>query len=399
VIAAETVARIRHLFFAEHWKIGTIAAELGLHHETVKAAVNLLNRPKPKPRPPRPSVVDPYVPFIEETLRKYPRLVATRIYDMIRARGYQASAIPVRRRVAKLRPKLHEAFLHRRLFAGEEAQVDWAHFGQVDVGRARRRLSCFVMTLSYSRALYLEFFYDQSQENFLRGHVRAFTYFGGVPRVCLYDNLRSAVLERRGEAVHFHPRLIELCAHYHFQARPCAPARGNEKGRVERAIRYIRESFFEARVYTTLTDFNRQAWTWRDEVAHVRPWPDGDERTVAEAFEDEKPRLLGLPSHPMTTDFVGPVHSAKTIYVRFDLNDYSIPPKAVGRALTLVASDTCVRILDGASRSRVTPAPTTGESGSKARTTSKRCSRRSGARRARRAPFACSRPCPRARPS
>ncbi len=347
MIALETVARIRHLFFAEHWKIGTIAAELGLHHETVKAAVNLLNRPKPKPRPPRPTVVDPYVPFIEETLRKYPRLVATRICDMMRARGYGGSAVSVRRRVAKLRPKLHEPFLHRRLFAGEEAQVDWAHFGQVDVGRARRRLSCFVMTLSYSRALYLEFFYDQSQENFLCGHVRAFTYFGGVPRVCLYDNLRSAVLERRGEAVHFHPRLIELCAHYHFQARPCAPARGNEKGRVERAIRYIRDSFFEARAYTTLVDFNRQAWTWRDEVAHARPWPDGDERTVAEAFEEEKPRLLGLPSHPMTTDFVGPVHSAKTIYIRFDLNDYSIPPKAVGRALTLVASDTRVRILDG----------------------------------------------------
>lgn len=346
-IDPETVARIRHLYYAEHWKVGTIATELRLHRDTVMAAVNLLNRAKPKPRPPRPKAVDAYASFIEETLRKYPRLVATRIFDMVRARGYRGGVIGVRRCVATLRPKAHEPFLHRRLFAGEEAQVDWAHFGQVKVGQAQRRLSCFVMTLSYSRALYLEFFYDQSQENFLRGHVRAFSYFGGVPRVCLYDNLRSAVLERRGEGVHFHPRLIELCAHYHFQARPCAPARGNEKGRVERAIRYIRDSFFAARSYTTLADFNRQAWEWRDTVAHARAWPDGHDRTVADIFTEEQPRLLPLPAHPMTTDFIGPVHSAKTIYVRFDLNDYSIPPTAVGRPLTLIASDTLVRIMDG----------------------------------------------------
>jgi len=347
VIDAEKVAQIRRLYFAEHWKVGTIASELGLHHETVKAAVRLLDRAKPKPRP-RPSMVDAYAPFIEETLKKHPRLLATRILDMIRARGYQGSYTQVRRRVLLLRPKFHEPFLHRRVFAGEEGQIDWAHFGQVKVGQAQRRLSCFVMTLSYSRALYLEFFYDQSQENFLRGHVRAFSYFGGVPRVCLYDNLRSAVLERRGDAVHFHPRLIELCAHYHFQARPCAPARGNEKGRVERVIRYIRESFFMARPFTTLADFNMQAWKWRDEIAHARAWPEGPGRAVADAFEEEKPRLLSLPAHPMTTDLVTPVQSAKTIYIRFDLNDYSIPPQAVGRPLTLVASDLVVRILDGA---------------------------------------------------
>ena len=348
MIDTETLARIRQLYFAEHWKIGTIVAELGLHHATVEAAVNLTSRKKPAPRPPRAAKIDPYAPFIEETLRKHPRLVSTRIFDMLRARGFQGSAATVRRRVALLRPCFHEPFLHRRLFAGEEAQIDWAHFGQVVVGDARRKLSCFVMTLSYSRALYLEFFYDQSQENFLRGHVRAFAYFGGVPRACLYDNLRSAVIERRGDAVHFHPRLIELCAHYHFQARPCAPARGNEKGRVERVIRYIRESFFAARAFATLSDFNRQAWLWRDEVAHERAWPDGAGRTVADAFDEEKPRLLPLPTHALTTDFVGPAYSAKTIYVRFDLNDYSIPPKAGGRPLTVVASDAVVRILDGA---------------------------------------------------
>ncbi len=109
----------------------------------------------------------------------------------------------------------------------------------------------------------------------------------------------------------------------------------------------MRESFFAARPFTTLADFNRQARTWRDEIAHRRPWPGGDRRTVAEIFEEEKARLLPLPAHPFDTDLVRPVRSEKTIYVHFDLNDYSIPPTAVGRPLTLVASDTDLRLLDG----------------------------------------------------
>ena len=227
------------------------------------------------------------------------------------------------------------------------APVDWAHFGHVDIGRARRALSCFVMTLSYSRALYLEFFFDQTMENFLRGHVHAFDCWGGQPRVLLYDNLKSVVLERRGNRIQFHPRLIELSGHYHFAPRPCQVRAGNQKGRVERAIRYVRDSFWAGRTFTTLAECNRQAWLWRDEVAHQRRWPGGDHMTVAAALADEQPRLLPPAVHPFPTDRIEAVRSHKTIYVRFDLNDYSIPPQAVRRPLTLVASDTTVRILDG----------------------------------------------------
>src|SRR5205814_1862926 len=142
-----------------------------------------------------------------------------------------------------------EAFLRLCLFPGEQAQADWAHFGEVRVGRARRRLSCFLITLSYSRALYLEFFFDQTMENFLRGHVHAFQAWSGTPRITLYDNLKSVVLERRGDAILFNPRLLELCGHYHFLARPCQVRAGNQKGRIERAIRYVRESFWAARTF------------------------------------------------------------------------------------------------------------------------------------------------------
>lgn len=345
MIPPETVAQIRHLFHAEHWKIGTIARQLGVHHDTVRRALQTdrFNRGSVV----RPRLVDPYTDFIRETLSRYPRLRATRIYQMIVSRGYTGSACSVRRAVAGLRPTRREAFLRLRTFPGEQAQVDWANFGKVIIGRAERKLSCFVLTLSHSRALYLEFFLDQTLENFLRGHVHAFNAWGGAPRIILSDNLRSAVLERRGDAVQFHPRLLELCAHYHFTVRPCQVGRGNEKGRVERAIQYIRTSFFAARPFTTLDDFNRQARLWRDEVAHRRPWPGDDSRTVEQVFEEERSRLLPLPLHPFDTDLLVSIESGKTHYVRFDWNDYSIPPGAVGHPLTLVASATTVRILDG----------------------------------------------------
>lgn len=345
MIEKETRALIRHLFYAEHWKVGTIARELVLHPETVSIAVETDRFTNTKTL--RPSVTDPYAGFIREVLAKHPQLRATRIFQMIRDRGYGGSVVQLRRVVACLRPTHKEAFLCLRTFAGEQGQVDWAHFGEVPVGQARRKLSCFVITLSYSRGLYLEFFFDQMMESFLRGHDHAFNDWKGVPRVLLYDNLRSAVLERRGDAIHFNPRLLELCAHYHFAPRPCQVRAGNQKGRVERAIRYIRESFFAARPFTTLEDFNRQALEWRDREAHGRPWPGGDHRTVAEAFAEEKPRLLPLPAHRFDSDLIIPVRSKKIIYVRFDLNDYSIPPSAIGRPLVLAVSESTVRILDG----------------------------------------------------
>ena len=344
MIDLETHARIRRLFYAEHWKIGTIARELGLHPDTVSRAVGTEQFNNSKTI--RGSVTDPYADYIRQALEKHPRLRATRIYRMIRDRGYTGSIVQLRRFIACVRPTRQEAFLRLRTFPGEQGQVDWASFGTVTIGRAQRRLSCFVITLSYSRALYLEFFFDQKMESFLLGHVNAFADWQGLPRILLYDNLKSAVLERRGDKVRFNPRLTELSAHYHFAAHPCQVGAGNQKGRVERVIRYIRESFFAARPFTTLEDFNRQALQWRDREAHTRIWPDGDHRTVMEVFEEEKPRLLPLPVHAFDTDTLVPVRSGKTIYVRFDLNDYSIPPDAVGRQLTLAASKSVVRILD-----------------------------------------------------
>ena len=214
-------AEIRRLFYGEHWKVGTIAAQLGLHHETVRAAVE---RETAGVRPSlcRPSILDPYLPFIRDTLAQYPNLRATRIYEMVRQRGYPGSVIQVRRLARRLRPETNRT-VYRRVVTlpGESAQVDWGTFGKVRIGQGTRTVSGFVMVLGYSRALAALFTHDQTLESFLRGHVDAFEALGGAARNLVYDNLRSAVLDRRGAAVQFHPRLLDLAGHYHFAPRPC----------------------------------------------------------------------------------------------------------------------------------------------------------------------------------
>lgn len=195
MISPEIRAQIRRYFYAEHWKVGTIAHELGLHTDTISNAIEA-ERFRGT-RPIRASVVDPWLGFIRQILDQHPRLRATRIYQMVQDRGYTGSVVQLRRAIAGMRPHFGEAFLRLQMFPGEQAQADWAHFGHVMVGRARRALSCFVMTLSYSRALYLEFFYDQTTENFLRGHVHAFEAWKGQPRVILYDNLLCCAQHNR----------------------------------------------------------------------------------------------------------------------------------------------------------------------------------------------------------
>ena len=233
-------AEIRRLFYAEHWPLNTIAEQLGIHHDTVRRAVDSDRMIRPGTLV-RPSTLDPYKAFLLATLEQYPRLRATRLWAMVRERGFPGSPAQVRRYVRTVRPLARgEAYLRLDTLAGEQGQVDWGNFGQIRVGSTTRILSCFVLVLSWSRAGYARFALDQTLESFLRGHVEAFAALQGVPRTLLYDNLKSVVLERVGDHIRFHPRLLELAGHYHYAPQPCAVARGNEKGRVERFIGFLR---------------------------------------------------------------------------------------------------------------------------------------------------------------
>lgn len=347
MIDAAQRARIRRLFYAEHWKVGTIAAELGVHRDAVSNAIES-DQFVSAGSLVRPTMLDPYKGLVGEILKEHPRLLATRIFGMLRDRGYTGSVVQLRRYVKTVRPARAEAFLRLQTLPGEQAQVDWGHFGKIRIGSALRTLWCFVFVLSWSRAMFAQFMLDATLEAFMYGHALAFQALGGVPREILYDNLKSVVLERVGDHIRFHPRILDLAGYYCFAPKPCAPYRGNEKGKVERLIRYLRDAFFAARRFSSVEDLNAQLARWITEVAHVRRAPGhADGRAVGDLLAEERLRLLPLPEHPMTCGRVLGVTSGKTPYVRFDLNDYSIPHTHVKKSLTLVAEAHAVRVLDG----------------------------------------------------
>jgi transposase len=267
---------------------------------------------------------------------------------MVKSRGYKGGIDHFRDIVATLRPKQRgDAYLRLTTLPGEQAQCDWAHFGKLKVGNAERRLLAFVMVLSWSRKIFLRFYFGDGTANFLRGHVEAFDYFQSVPREVLYDNLKSAVLERVGDAIHFNPDLLAIAAHYRFAPKPVGVRMPNQKGRVERSILYARTSFFAARQFVDIDDLNRQALAWCDEEALNRKQPPDRQQTVAEAFEKERDSLLSLPAAPFPVYERKPVQAGKMPYVRFDLNDYSIPYGNANDRLIVEATPEHVYITDG----------------------------------------------------
>lgn len=346
MISPELEAEILRLHHIEKWPPGSIARELAVHHSVVRRVIEQDGKPPEKTK--RASVVDPYLPFILEMLEKYPRLSSRRLYDMVRERGYPGQAGHFRTIISRLRPaRSSEAYLRLRTLPGEQCQVDWGHFGRLQVGRASRPLVGFAMVLSYSRAIFLRFFLSQSLANFLSGHEAAFRFFSGVSRVVLYDNLKSAVLERIGSAIRFNPQLLDFAAHYRYEPRPVAVGRGNEKGRVERALGFVRTGFFPARRYKDLADLNEQALKWCETRSLERRWPEDRRLSVGEVFGGEKEKLLGLPETPYASQERVEASVGKSPYVRFDLNDYSVPHSFCRKTVVVLADESTVRILSG----------------------------------------------------
>lgn len=342
----ELEAEIVRLYFGEHWKVGTIVAQLGTHADVVRRVLGIgVAR---TPSTPRARMVDPYRAFIDETLARYPRLRATRLHDMLAERGYAGAERTLRQYVAQVRPKpRREIYLHTEPLPGEQAQIDWAYVGKIAVPGGERALWLFVIVLSHSRAMWGEFVIDLTVHSLTRSLVRAARAFGGVTRQWLFDNPKVVVLERRGEAVRFHPVLLELCGRMRVAPRLCAVRKPEQKGKVERAIRYLRDRFLAGRSIAGIAEGNAQLARFIAETAHVRPHPVLAPKTVEEMLGDERPRLLALVDPLPETERIEPIGADRQAFIRFDTNRYSVPTDRAERALTLVADDVTVRVLDG----------------------------------------------------
>lgn len=345
-VSLETAAEIKRLYFAEHWRRGTIATQLGVHFDVVK---RVLGRFGPQPAAPQPSslLLEPYRPFIAETLQQYPRLVATRLYDMLRERGYSGSLRTLRRYVRQVRPRPRRAYLDIETLPGEVGEIDWGHVGELAVAGGNRPLWIFVLQLSHCRALFVELVLSLDASSLRRSLIRAAGYFGGCPRAWLFDNAKTVVVERRGNLVRYHHGLVALAAELHVELRVCDPGAPHQKGGVERSIRYLKERFFAARHIHSVAQGNAQLLEFLDEIAHERPHPRLAGRTVAEVLDDERACLLPLPEPLPPIEDVRPATVDSQAFVHLDTNRYSVPTAHASGTLSLVTTDTLVRMLDG----------------------------------------------------
>jgi transposase len=260
---------------------------------------------------------------------------ATQIFQRIREEGFEGGYSIVKNYVRRVRPRRLPAFLKLSFPPGECAQVDWGSHGSVPVGSTRRRLSFFVMVLSHSRMMYVEFTVSQTMEHFLACHYNAFVSFGGVPKKIMVDNLKCAVLKRViGQTPLFNPTYLDFANHCGFTITPCGVGKANEKGRVENGVGYIKKNFLAGLDIPDFNALNPAAQHWLHTVANVRIHGETRKKPL-DMFQEEQPCLLPLPPHPYDIATVTQARASTQFRITLDTNRYSVPAQYAGARLTL----------------------------------------------------------------
>ena len=318
---------------AKHLGVRQVARDLGLNVKTVR---RWRERPyAPRATMPRTSKLDPFKGRIVGWLDAHP-LSAQQVFQRLCEAGYEGGISIVKDYVRRIRPRPHAAFLTLAFAPGEVAQVDWGEWGSIAVGNTRRRLSFFVMVLAYSRQLYVEFTLSQSMEHFLAAHINAFDALG-VPRRVMVDNLRSAVLAHvRGEPPRFNPRYLDFARHYGFEVVACNVAKGNEKGRVERAVGYVKGNFLNGQELPAFAALNPAVRLWLETVANVRLHRETQRRPV-DLWAEERAHLQPVNPRRFDVAQVLAVRADRQFRVTFETNRYSVPARFAGAQLTLKA--------------------------------------------------------------
>lgn len=340
----ETWAYIRHLFFVQRLPKKAIARKLNLDIKTVRRAIKRETFSYGRQKS-RRTKLNGFKEKIDTLLKSYPSLSAVRIHEEIQKMGYQGGISILRDYLKTIRP-IPKAFLYIQSLPAEEAQVDWAYAGKIGEDKSSHKIYCFLMVLSFSRMLYVEFFPSQTLENFMTAHVHAFHFFSGCTKKIRYDNLRSVVLNRIGSSIQFNPRFLDFAAHYLFTPSPCNIRSPHEKGRVENAVSYVRRNFLQGRSFTSISQCNKEAFLWRDEKANRRIHGTTKKRPVDLFTEKEQPLLIPLPVIDYDTRITRNVKSTTQALVRFDTSRYSVPFAYASQTLTLKADQHFVSIYD-----------------------------------------------------
>lgn len=282
-----------------------VARELGISRRTVYhwIATGQLDRDldtaavRYKRRPAVARQIDPFRAIIDARLSEFPKLTATRLFDEVRAAGYAGGYTQVKAYVRQVRPAVPaDPVVRFETPPGHQGQVDFAEF-RLPWGKRY----ALVVVLAYSRLLWLQFYTRQTMAVLTRGLEDAFAFFGGVPAELLFDQMKAVIVDDQraiGGRVLENPEFARFAAHWGFRIRACRPYRAKTKGKVERPIGYVRQSFFYGRTFLNDADLNAQALAWVTHTANVR-----SHRTTTEApqtrFErDERVLLRALALRP-----------------------------------------------------------------------------------------------------
>lgn len=340
-------AEIRRLTEIEKLSARAIARRLRCSRHTVASAL-MIQQPPTRTVRRRSSLLEPYLPQINDLLAKYPELSAVRIHEEIAhgPAGYTGSTDVLRRYLRRVRPARGRVYQEVHYDPAQAMQVDWGECGCVQVGSTTRKVSVFVAVLCYSRLTFIEFTLSQRKAEFYRAVANALTFFGGSPRHIIFDNLKAAVLNGSGRSACFHPEFLALCGYFCLQPVPCERRDPESKGIVEGGVRYVKHNALTGRTHELLRfeDYLALAPRWRDEVANVRRHESTHERPL-DRFQQERGLLRPLPSIPFDTDEVVPAVVSPHARIEFDGNRYSAPPEFTRKPVTIRANRDELRLL------------------------------------------------------
>lgn len=314
-----------------------IAARLGINRRTVRRMLDS-DQPPAYRRVPRGSKLDRFEPVIRATLVEYPTIKAPRMTDILRDEyGYAGSVDVVKRRLRELRPRGERAAQRTGYRPGQVMQLDWLELPtRPRIAGRERRVYALLGSLPYSAAQSAHFSFDMTAESFLEGHVRILDWLGGVPRECVYDNLRAVVARRLGDKVHWNERFLHLRGHYAFHATACTPATPREKGSVEGGVRHLKTGFWPARRIGSLADLDEQYADWRERICNRRLHSSG-RFPVGERLAEEREALRALP--PARFDYAYARTSRVPLdgYLRYRQSFYRAPEALVHQRVELRA--------------------------------------------------------------
>lgn len=321
---------------AQGLKKTDIARRLGIHRDTVAKYLESHVPPEEITRKEVPHKTDPYEDYVKARLKDWPELSAERLCREIVGLGYTGSPRSVRRLVAKIKGEVGKPRVYKPVetLPGEQAQVDWGHFGTIVEDGQEYKLYAFVFVLSYSRVRYVEYTTSQDMATFLACHKRALEYIGGCPHVIVYDNAKTVVSDRVGSVVCYQADLLRFAASYGFKPRACWAYDPESKGKVENAVKYVRRDFHYATEFSSLDDLNRQVRDWYCKVANAKVCEATNEVPWAR-LEQERQLFIPLPPASYGAGIEVEVKVTKTCLVSWGGNQYSVPHHLASRKVIL----------------------------------------------------------------